>query len=173
MRVFIFLIFITTIMSGAVLAQTNASELKPEEYFDFWIGEWELSWTDNQGNRGAGTNLIEKTLDDVVIQENFEATEGSLEGYKGKSVSVYNPQRQSWYQTWVDNQGGYIDLKGLTDDDKRIFQTEERPGPQGGTIINRMVFYDIEKNSFTWDWESSNDGGETWTVNWQIHYKRK
>ncbi|MEQ8524767.1 hypothetical protein [Gracilimonas sp.] len=171
------LIMILTVMALAVYntsyAQTSISDLEPEAYFDFWVGEWELSWTDNQGNAGAGTNLIEKTLDGVVIQENFKATKGRIEGYKGMSVSVYNPQRESWHQTWVDNQGGYIDLKGLIDGNKRIFQTDERPGPQGGTIINRMVFYDIEKNSFTWDWESSIDGGETWSVNWQIHYNRK
>jgi len=154
-------------------AQTDISELEANQYFDFWVGEWELSWTDNQGNPGAGTNTIEKTLDDVVIQENFEATEGRLDGYKGRSLSVYNPQRQSWHQAWVDNQGGYIDLKGSVEGDKRIFQTGERAGPQGGTIINRMVFYDIKKDSFTWDWESSQDGGESWSVNWQIQYIRK
>ncbi|HBX66639.1 MAG TPA: hypothetical protein DEG32_10960, partial [Balneolaceae bacterium] len=95
------------------------------------------------------------------------------DGYKGRSLSVYNPQRQSWHQAWVDNQGGYIDLKGSVDGEKRIFQTAERAGPQGGTIINRMVFHNIKKDSFTWDWESSQDGGETWSVNWKIQYIRK
>lgn len=159
-------------MTGICQAQTDVADLEPQEYFDFWVGEWELSWTDQQGNAGSGTNTIEKILDGVVIQENFEATGGSMEGYKGKSVSVYNPARQSWHQAWVDNQGSYIDLKGSADGNKRIFQTGKSSGPEGGVIINRMVFYDIEKDSFTWDWEASRDGGETWSLSWRIFYKR-
>jgi hypothetical protein len=46
------------------------------------------------------------------------------------------------------------------------------PGPQGGTIISRMVFYDISEDSFTWDWESSTDDGDNWTLNWRIEYSR-
>lgn len=172
MKILLTLIVMVLAITSNVFAQTSISELEPEAYFDFWVGEWELSWTDNQGNEGAGTNTIERILDGVVIQENFEATKGSLDGYKGRSVSVYNPQRQSWHQAWVDNQGGYIDLKGSVDGEKRIFQTDERPGPPGGTIINRMVFYDIKKDSFTWDWESSQDGGESWSLNWRILYQR-
>lgn len=160
------------ILSVSVNAQNRIDELKPEQYFDFWVGEWELSWTDNEGNPGKGTNVIEKILDGKVIQEHFQSIGGKLEGYKGTSISVYNPQRESWHQAWADNQGGYIDMKGSIDGNKRIFQTGARPGPQGGSIISRMVFYDITENSFTWDWESSTDEGKTWTLNWRINYKR-
>lgn len=30
--------------------------------FDFWVGEWELSWEYADGSKGSGTNLIEKRL---------------------------------------------------------------------------------------------------------------
>lgn len=158
--------------SFPVNAQYSIDELQPEQYFDFWVGEWELSWTDNEGKEGKGINVIEKILDGKVIQEHFESTEGKQKGYKGTSVSVYNPQRRSWHQAWADNQGGYINLRGSFDGSKRIFQTEPRTAPQGGTIISRMVFYDITENSFTWDWESSTDKGETWVLNWRIYYSR-
>lgn len=156
-----------------VHGQQSLSDLKPEQYYDFWVGEWDLKWTDAQGKPGHGTNTIRKILDGVVIEENFRATEGGFSGYKGKSVSVYNPQRKSWHQAWVDNQGGYIDLLGRIDGEKRIFQTGEREGPDGKPIISRMVFYDIRPESFTWDWESSSDDGDTWDLNWRIHYTRK
>jgi hypothetical protein len=35
-----------------------------------------------------------------------------------------------------------------------------------------MVFKNIKANAFTWDWESSVDGGETWKLNWRINYSR-
>ncbi|HBX66640.1 MAG TPA: hypothetical protein DEG32_10965, partial [Balneolaceae bacterium] len=75
MRYIILLITVVFGMNMSLSAQSDISELEANQYFDFWVGEWELSWTDNQGNPGAGTNTIEKVLDDVVIQENFEATE--------------------------------------------------------------------------------------------------
>jgi hypothetical protein len=37
------------------------------EQFDFWIGEWELTWAEN----GRGRNVITKILDGKVVQEQF------------------------------------------------------------------------------------------------------
>lgn len=169
---FVLITFFTLFISFTCSAQTSIADLQPEEYFDFWVGEWDLSWELENGGEGFGTNHVHKTLDETVIQENFEAFQGSYEGFKGKSFSVYNPGKQSWYQTWVDNEGGYIDLEGRVEGERRIFQTDARITAQGDTIMNRMVFYDIEPNSFTWDWEYSMDEGESWTLSWRIYYQR-
>lgn len=172
MKTSVYTIFFILIFAISANAQVSIDSLKTGEYFDFWVGKWELSWTDKEGNPGKGINVIEKILDGKVIQEHFKSTEGKLKGYKGTSISVYNPQRKSWHQAWADNQGGYINMKGSLEGNKRIFKTDPRTGPQGGTIISRMVFYDITENSFTWDWESSTDEGDSWTLNWRIEYKR-
>lgn len=160
------LLFLLSI--NLVYAQTES----PESYFDFWVGNWELTWETPDGIEGTGTNLIEKTLDGVVIQENFRALTGTYAGMKGTSLSVYNPQTQTWKQAWADNQGSYFDFTGITDDGQRIFQTTETELPDGRTIIQRMRFYNIDEHSLTWDWESSFDGGETWTLAWRIYYSK-
>jgi hypothetical protein len=36
-----------------------------------------------------------------------------------------------------------------------------------------MVFYNIKADSFTWDWETSKDGGENFQLSWRISYQRK
>lgn len=150
----------------------SINDLPPQNYFDFWVGTWELTWEDPDGNKEFGTNKIEKILDGKVIQENFEAVEGRFEGYVGKSWSVYNSRTEEWKQTWVDSNGGYIDLTGEFSDEKRIFITE-RKNPEGKKIMQRMVFYNIKENSFTWDWELSTNDGESWTLQWRIEYQRK
>ncbi len=43
----------------------------------------------------------------------------------------------------------------------------------GQEIHQRMIWYNISKDAFDWNWEASTDGGKTWKVNWQIHYTRK
>ncbi|MEP1035032.1 hypothetical protein [Ekhidna sp.] len=135
---------------------------------DFWVGKWDLTW-----EGGKGTNLIEKKLNERVIQENFEATEGNFKGYLGTSISTFNPQDGKWHQAWADSQGGYIDLIGIMDGDTRIFQlTRPRKLPDGSESISRMRFYNITENSFVWDWEASTDGGENWQLSWRINYKR-
>ncbi|MDZ7714951.1 MAG: hypothetical protein U5J95_01940 [Balneolaceae bacterium] len=150
----------------------SIDDLPPQNYFDFWIGTWELTWEAPDGSMESGTNKIEKILEGKVIQENFEAIEGRFEGYAGKSWSVYSSRNKEWKQTWVDSNGGYIDFTGEFSGGKRIFITD-RITPQGKSIMQRMVFYNIKQNSFTWDWELSTDKGKSWTLQWRIEYKRK
>jgi hypothetical protein len=139
--------------------------------FDFWVGKWEVTWDEGDGKTGKGTNTITKILDNTVIQENFKTDEGSSKGYLGTSISVYNLKKQTWYQGYADNQGAFFSLTGERSGDKRVFKTEALV-QNGKTVIQRMVFYEIKPDSFIWDWESTTDGGTTWSLNWRISYKR-
>ena len=145
---------------------------KVEEYFDFWLGKWEVSWDEGEGKVGKGTNYITKILDDKVIQENFEVIEGQSKGFKGTSLTTYQSRFNKWRQAWADNQGGYYDFTGKFEGDKRIFQTGIFDTKDGKRFTQRMIFYNINNSSLTWDWESSNNGGETWNLNWRINYMR-
>lgn len=150
---------------------TEAQENELSSTFDFWVGNWDLTWDDGNGKMGKGTNKIVKILDGTVIQENFEASEGQLKGFKGTSISVYSPKSKSWHQAWADNQGGYYDFVGEVDGDKKIFKTRvvEKDGKK---ITQRMVFYGFQNDLMTWDWESSIDGGQNWKLLWRINYKK-
>lgn len=123
------------------------------------------------GTEEYGINKIERVLSDKVIKENFEATGGKLNGYIGKSWSVYDARTGEWKQTWVDNRGGYLDFTGGKDGDKRYFHREAM-GPDGESIRQRMIFYAITENSFIWDWEMSKDEGKSWQLQWRIHYEK-
>ena len=150
---------------------TVRAQDKLENAFDFWVGKWDLTWKGANGKTEKGTNVITKTLDGKVIQENFRAIEGAQKGYKGVSISVFNPNTKVWYQTWMDNQGGNINFTGDFDGEKKIFKTAEQT-INGVKTISRMVFHSFRKDGFTWDWESSSDGGATWNINWQINYTK-
>jgi len=89
--------------------------------FDFWLGDWNLTWVDAEGQVNKGTNQIVRILDGKVIQENFSDEKGS---FKGMSLSVFNPDRKTWHQAWTDNQGGYFDFVGEVEGNKRIFKTQ-------------------------------------------------
>ena len=134
--------------------------------FDFWVGNWDLYTADTLN----ANNTIYKVMDGCTVQENFSDTKN---GYFGKSWSVYSPVSKEWHQTWVDNQGGYIALTGTFEEGKMTLTTAPRKLPNGKEIISRMIFYNIAKDSFDWDWQATNDAGATWKSNWKIHYVRK
>lgn len=155
-----FILLFSTLIPGYSQNEENA--------FDFWLGNWDISWSDAKGNEFQASNKVVKILDGKVIEENFE---DSGSGLKGKSLSVYNPRTQTWHQAWADNQGGYYDFVGEIDGDTRIFKTR-MVEKDGNKIIQRMRFYDIKENSLMWDWERSMDNGKTWTLLWRLHYTR-
>jgi hypothetical protein len=145
----------------------TAAELKQ---FDFWVGEWDLTWPGQKsGETGHGTNSIKRILDGCVVQETFSGGEAHL---RGTSVSTFDHSAGGWKQTWVDNEGGYLDFKGELKDGQMILQ-REAVLKNGTKSLQRMVWKNIAANEFDWSWESSSDGGKTWQVQWPIHYKRK
>jgi hypothetical protein len=162
------LLFLCLITASVSIAQNNQPKpcTAPQAtQFDFWLGEWNLTWNDTL----HGTNKIEKVLGDCTVQENFYDPNTK---YTGKSWSVYNPRTAKWHQTWVDDRGGYIALTGGMEGDKMVLKTGELQTPNGKQI-NRMVFYNIKPDSFNWIWEASTDGGTSWKPAWQITYVRK
>jgi hypothetical protein len=91
---------------------------------------------------------------------------------RGKSVSIFDQRAGKWKQTWVDNEGGNLDLVGEFKNGQMILG-REATRPDGAKALQRMVFKNISHDEFDWSWEGSKDGGNTWTVFWPIHYKRK
>ena len=164
------LLCIATINASPQNNPSSPCALPEASQFDFWLGDWNGTWSDTL----HGTNHVEKIMEGCTVQENFADPRLN---YLGKSWTVYNKNYKLWQQTWVDNQGGYISLTGGKTGDSMILTTQERSVPVNisatGKLISRMVFYNIQQQSFDWNWEASTDGGKSWKLNWHIHYIRK
>ena len=164
------------LLSSAMFAQQPTTPANPcaaqqQKQFDFWVGEWEATWPSANGSTpGHGTNSIKRILDGCVVEENFSG-QTSIP-LRGTSVSTFNTRSGKWQQTWVDNQGGYLDFAGEFSNGQMILQ-REAARPDGTRILQRMVWKNITPNELDWSWEASSDGGKTWQVNWPIHYKRR
>jgi hypothetical protein len=150
---------------GETRPAAPCSDPKASE-FDFWLGEWSAEW----GEGGHGTNMITKTMGGCVILENFTDLDPGPDALLGMSVSIYVAKESCWKQTWVDNQGGYLDFKGGMTDGQMVLSRETQV--DGQTVRQRMVWHDIQPDSFEWNWDRSRDGGETWKTLWHIVYRR-
>ena len=138
---------------------------------EFWVGEWDLSWpAEKQGEVAHGTNSIRRVLETCVVEENFSGWEAMH--LRGMSVSIFDTRAGKWKQTWVDNEGGYLDFVGEFKDGQMILW-RDAVRPDGTKVVQRMVFKNISRNEFDWSWEASKDGGKSWEVQWPIHYKRR
>lgn len=142
----------------------------PTAQLDFWVGDWVCTW-----KGGEGTNTVTKVLDGKVIQEQFDG--GESMPLEGISHSVWVPSEKLWKQTWVDNQGSYLEFTGGMRGDQfilwRVALFPENHSMEGTPFMQRMVFSEIKENSFVWTWESSRNFGGDWNVLWQINYQRK
>src|SRR6266567_2569688 len=135
----ILFLLICIIYTVHAISQNNNQQpcTSPEaSQFDFWLGDWNLTWNDTL----HGTNHVEKIMGGCTVQENFNDPNVN---YSGKSWSVYNSNYKMWQQTWVDDQGGYIDLTGGMMGDSMVLTTAEITVPTSisatGKMISRMV----------------------------------
>jgi len=143
---------------------------------DFWVGEWDLEFTQPDGSVGKASNRITKDeYGTCAIAEHFVQPGGGPDGsdFIGGSYSIYDAQTKSWRQMWVDNAGGMFDLRGgpVTGQRHRFELTNIEPrGPKKAPL--RMIWQDVSADSLTWRWQKGNPDG-SWVDLWVLHYKRR
>ena len=167
---FTFAALLAIAASPALAAEApTPSNCNAPEYrqLDFWVGDWDAKWAPSEGDTGIGSNHITRSYEGCVIEEHFDGH--PAQHLMGHSVSMYVAPTKMWRQTWVDNEGGYIDLSGGPQPNGDfVLTTPVRPNGK----ISRMIFTDIKPDSFTWRWQSSADG-KAWADSWVIEYTRK
>ena len=151
------------LMLFMVASSSNSQQLN-ESSFDFWVGTWEATWQSKEGKTLNGINVISKVLDNHVVKEEFHDPNSN---FNGLSVSIYNTRTNEWNQTWVDNQGGHFLLLGCIENGNPVFKTK-MIDKEGEKIGRKMVFKNISKNTFSWEWLGTNDNGKHWEVLWEI-----
>ncbi len=159
-------LLVVLLFARGAQAQPQAPTCDAPEWkqFDFWVGDWDLTY----GDGGKGRNRITKILGSCVILEEFAGAPGTT--LDGKSFSTFDRNARRWKQTWVDNTGSYLDFTGGMDGDRMILSRDaERDGRR---FQQRMIFTDIKAQSLTWLWQRSDDNGASWKTLWEIEYKR-
>ena len=136
--------------------------------FDFWLGEWSVRWGTTEGK--TGRNVVTRGFGGHVVEERFDGRPGV--DLVGMSLSVFDPHRRLWRQTWVDDAGNYFALTGNRVEGEMVLLCEDHNAPEPDAVY-RMRFFDIERDSLTWAWERSLDGGVTFEELWRLAYERR
>ena len=102
-----------------------------------------------------------------MIYENWTAPPGS-----GKSFNAWNSDLACWQQNWMDELG---DVTNYTDghftDGAMRFHTRKK-NAAGEWQEHKLTFFPLGPDEVRQLGEHSKDGGATWTVDYDLDYRR-
>jgi hypothetical protein len=129
--------------------------------FDFWLGSWNVT---AQG-KPAGTSRIESAMKGCAIIEHWTSAAGG----HGTSLNFYDRRTKAWSQAWIDESGNALHLRGGLVDGRMILQSQPQETPKGPTV-QRITWSREPNDAVRQLWESSTDGGRTWTTSFDGLY---
>jgi hypothetical protein len=150
------------------------------EDFDFLWGDWDIR-NDRLESRLSGSNNWEtfnargKCWPILGGAGNVDTFSARLHGtdFEGASLRVFNPTTELWSIYWTDNitgevtppvHGAFVNQVG------QFFGDDEHAGK---SVRVRFRWSNISTKSARWEQAFSEDGGETWEVNWIMTFTRR
>lgn len=134
--------------------------------FDFWQGDWDVR---DPAGKTVGRNRIVPLHGGCVLQESWASTNGVT----GTSVNIYDGDTTRWHQTWVDSTGGLLQLDGGLIEGKMLLAGESVSGRPAKATRHRIAWTPLPDGRVRQLWESSDDGGKTWTVAFDGLYSKR
>ena len=158
----------TLLLPVALEAQQAPPRCSTAEYrhFDFWVGEWEVH---NSAGNFVGQNSIRRVHGTCALEENWMGASGST----GSSFNIYDRTRGVWHQTWVDNGGTLLTLEGALDESGSMILEGTTLGAGGSETLNRVTWSPLEDGRVRQHWETSSDGGSSWSTAFDGYYQRR
>lgn len=141
----------------------EACKAVPYGQFDFWLGDWKVHAPDG---KLAGYNRVERILNGCVLRESYRTPKG----YRGTSLTIYDRARQRWHQTWVDNRGMLLVLEGEFKGGRMLLAGQGQ-GEDGRPVLHRMSWMPLDNGHVRQTWESSDNGGRDWRLEFDGDYR--
>ena len=158
----------------AVVAKLTPCTGPQYKEFDFWLGDWEVRSATGQL---LGRNRISKRHGGCVVLEEWESANGG----SGSSFNIYDQPTKQWHQFWVDasglnwlssdKEGNPVTLRGGLRDGAMVMMSHPDTLPAIG--MNRATWRPTADGGVRQTFESSSDGGKTWTMSFDGYYKKK
>lgn len=139
-------------------------------HFDFLLGDWRVSPANavEGAAHGPVRARFNADLDHCLIEERVEGPGG----YRAMSFSGFYPVTQTWYRTYVDNQGRRLLLSGRQSPSGKMVLSGSKSTPGGGTVLVRVTWEVVSSDHVIQRWEYSSDGGTSWPVEQTVELVR-
>jgi len=103
------------------------------------------------------------------VLENWSNAFGSG---NGKSINYYDAASGKWYQHWIGANGAPANYSGTFSNGALRFIGEPSTS-NGVTTLSRLTFFSIDKDTVRQLFETSSDGGKSWTTGYDFKYIRR
>jgi hypothetical protein len=160
-------------VTSARPVQHATTERDGQYDFEFEIGTWKThlarlqhpltgstSWTEYDG-----TSVVRKVWNGRanLVELNVDGTAGHLQGL---SLRLYNPKSHQWSLNYANASGGALGQPTIGEFENGRGEFYDQESFNGKFILVRNVWSDITPTSCHFEQAFSEDGGETWEVNW-------
>jgi len=154
-------------------APPAAAERDGQHDFDFEIGSWNIHLRklmhpltgSKEWVRFDGTSATRKVWDGRAQLEEFE-TNGAAGRLEGLTLRLYNPATKEWSLYWANSRDGKIVAPQIGKFRDGVGEFYGMDTLNGRTVLIRFIWSKTESNSPHFEQAFSQDGGESWEVNW-------
>jgi len=144
--------------------------------FDFELGSWKIhlkrlenpltgstKWVEFDG-----TSVTRKVWNGRSQLEEFETDSPGGRHIEGLTLRLYDREARQWSIYWATSKGGTIGVPTIGEfkGGRGGFYDIEPSGPNGRNILVRFIWSKMNTESPHFEQSFSEDGGETWEVNW-------
>jgi hypothetical protein len=141
--------------------------------FDFEIGVWNThlkrrlhpltgsdSWSEYEG-----TSTVRKVWNGIsnLLELEVDGPQGHIEAL---SLRLYNPESHQWSLNFANSAGGSLGTPTVGEFRNGRGEFYDQETFNGRAILVRFVISDITAMSCHFEQAFSDDGGQTWEVNW-------
>ena len=161
------LLTLLTLCAIAINLSAQSDEFKK---MDFLIGDWTYK---AKSLTPQGTYFEQEfyTKCSYLFNESahkddfyFKDPNGNLVCY-GTTIRTYDEQAKIWRMMWVErNLAITTSMTGKYADG--IFYFDGKGKDQQGEYLEKIEFFDIKEDSYSWKMDRSYDGGKTWLKNY-------
>jgi hypothetical protein len=146
---------------------SNSCHASAYRQFDFWLGDWDTYRINNDqvARTSVARNRVTSILGGCALHEAYTRTDG----YAGESFTTYDMSRKVWHQTWVSNQGELTVVEGTQEGDS-IVLTGRIVDTQGEQL--QRVSWASWHGGVREICMGSRDGGKTWTVLFDVQFRK-
>ena len=153
---------------SSAMARNGLNPDAPPEtgQFSFIIGTWHCKTRfmtpDGTISEGEATWIGQWALDGWAIKDDWFSTGPDGKPFQGFNIRSFNPKTRKWDNRWLPQ----VTLQWRYYESEMVGDTMVMTGGAGkdanGAFTDRITFYNISENSWSWRKDRSYDGGKTW-----------
>jgi hypothetical protein len=177
-RVFCVLTMLAMPAAAQTVARKSAEEIQKSYEahkgdFDYLLGDWSFSAKSREYGEFKGFWSAVRLSEGQILDEYRIVDEKNGTIYVTTTIRNYNGVTDQWELIGMDRANGLQDF-GTGRKAGAEMRLEQRFGvAQGNPRALRIRYYNVQNDRFSWAADRSDDGGKSWTENFQTIEARR